>query len=77
MTLHDNEAIYAAAMREVETTCSSSTREVEAAHDTVVREAEAARVLQTSKLQQTHLETMQALEDEALNKERHSHQSFL
>ena len=64
-------------MREVEATHSASTREAVAACTTTVREAEAARAVQTSKLQQTHLETMQALEDEALKEERHSCQSFL
>ena len=58
-------------------TCLASTREAEATATTTVREAEAARAVQTSKLQQNHLETMRALEDEALKEERHSHKSFL
>ena len=66
-----------AAMREAEASLSASTREVEAACTTAVREAEAARVAQTSKLWQAHLEAMQILEDEALEEERCSHQSFL
>ena len=77
VALHNTMAIYAAAMRKVEATHSASTIEVEATYATTVREAEAARAVQTSKLQQTHLETMQALEDEALKEERHSCQSFL
>ena len=77
VALHNTEAIYAAAMREAETTHSASTREAEATCATAVREAEAARAAQTSKLWQTNLETMWALEDEDLKGERHSHQSFL
>ena len=64
-------------MTEVEVACSASTREMKATCTTAVRKAEAARVVQTSKLWQTYLEAMQALEDEAFEEERHSHQSFL
>ena len=77
VALHDTEAIYATAMREAEATCLASTREAEATHATAVREVEAAGAVQSSKLQQTHPETMLALEDKALEGERHSHQSFL
>ena len=63
-------------MREAETSHSASSREAEVTHATAVREAEAASVVQTSKLQQAHLEAM-ALEDEAIEGEKHSHQSFL
>ena len=66
-----------AAMREAEATHSASTREAEATCATTVRETEAARAAQTSKLKQAHLETMQILEDKALEEERHSCQSFL
>ena len=45
-------------MREVEAAHLASTREAEATHITTVREAESARAVQTSKLRQTHLETM-------------------
>ena len=75
--LHNTEAVYTAAMREVEATHLASTRETEATHATMVRETEAIRAAQTSKLQQTHMDIMQALEDEALKEEKHSHQSFL
>ena len=77
VALCNTEAIYATTMREVETTHSASTREVEATCTTAVREGEATRAAQTSKLQQTHLETMQALEDKAIKEERHFHQSYL
>ena len=56
--LHTTEAIYAAAMIEAGATHSAFTREAEATHATAVRAAEASRAVQTSKLQQTHLETM-------------------
>ena len=61
----------------LEATHSASTREVEATCATTAREAGANRAVQTSKLQQPHLDTMWALEDEALEVERHSCQSFL
>ena len=79
MQLHsgDAEAAYATAMRKVETAHSTSTSEAEAAHATTVRKAEAASVAQAWKLQQTHQETMQNLEDEALEVEKHACQSFL
>ena len=49
----------------------------EAIHATAVRKAEAASVMQTSKLQQDHQETMQTLEDEAIEEEKCACQSFL
>ena len=64
-------------MREAEATHSASSRDAEATHATAVREAEIARVVQISKLWQTHLEVMWAQEDKVFKEERHSHQSFL
>ena len=58
VALCDTEDIYTAAVREAEATHLASTGEAEATHATAVREAEAARAVQTSKLRQTHLETM-------------------
>ena len=76
-TLGDTEATNTTAMRKTETTHSTSTSEVEAAHITTVRKAEAASAVQASKLQQTHQETTQNLEDEALEVEKCACQSFL
>ena len=64
--VREAEVIHATALREVEVICA-----------TAVREAEAASVVQTSKLQQIHHETMQTLEDEANDEEKHACQSFL
>ena len=64
-------------MRKAEAAHSASTSEVEAIHATGIRIAEAANVVQASKLQQQHQEAMQNLEEEALEVEKHSHQSFL
>ena len=66
-----------AAVKEVEATHAASAREVEVIHTTAVRKAEAARTAITSKLQQVHQETIQTLEDEAIEEEKHAHQSFL
>ena len=77
IALSDAETTYAAAIREAEATHAASTREVEVIHATAVRKAEAVRVAQTSKLQQVHQETIQTLEDEAIEKEKHAHQSLL
>ena len=76
-TLGDAKSAYGTAMRKVEATHSASTSEVEAVHVTAMRKAEAASAVQVSKLQQVHQETMQNLEDEALEAEKHAHQSFL
>ena len=76
-TLSDAEATYVAAVREAEAAHSASTREVEVIHTTAVRKAEAASVAQTSKLQQVHQETIQTMEDEAIEEEKCAHQSFL
>ena len=75
--LSNAEATHVAAVREAEATHSASAREVEVICATAVRKAEAASVMQTSKLQQDHQETMQTLEDEAIKEEKHTHQSFL
>ena len=76
-TLSDAEAAYATAMRKAEAAHSASTSEVEAACTTAVRKAEVASVVQASKLQQVHQETMWNLEDEDLEVEKCTHQSFL
>ena len=73
--LSDAEATYVAAVGKVGAAHSASTREVEVIHATAVRKAEAASVVQTSKLQQVHLETIQTLEDEAIEEEKHACQS--
>ena len=75
--LSNSKAINAAAIREAEAMYSASTREAEVIHATAVRKAEATNVAQTSKLQQAHQETIQTLEDEAIEEEKHAHQSFL
>ena len=76
-TLSKAESAYGTVMRNVEATYSASTSEVEAVHTTAVRKAEAASAAQALKLQQVHQETMWNLDDEALEVEKHVHQSFL
>ena len=73
----DAESAYATAMRKAEATCSASTSEVEVICTTRGREAEVANVVQASKLQWQHQEAIQDLEEEALQVEKHSCQSFL
>ena len=77
VTLSNAESAYGTAMRKVEATRSASTIKAEAVCATAVRKAEAASVVQASKLQQVHQETMQDLEDEALEVEKCACQSFL
>ena len=76
-TLGNAKATYVTAARKVKTAHSTSTGEAEAVCTTAVRRAEAATAMQTSKLQQTHQENMQNLEDEALELEKPACQSFL
>ena len=75
--LSNAKATYAAAIREAEATLSASAREAEVICNIAVRKAEAASVAQTSKLQQIHQETIQTLEDKAIEEEKCAHQSFL
>ena len=75
--LSDAQATHPAAVRDAEATHSSSAREAEVIHATAVRKAEAASVMQTSKLQQDHQETIQTLEDEVIEEGRCAHLSIL
>ena len=76
-TISDAKSTYATAIRKAEAACSASTSEVKVIHATRIRKAEAVNVVQASKLQCQHQEAMQNLEEEALEVEKHSWQSFL
>ena len=76
-TIGDAESAYMTPMRKAEATHSASTSEVEVICATRVRKAEAVNVVQGSKLQQEHQKAMQNQEEEALEEEKHSCQSFL
>ena len=75
--LGNAKATYVTAIREAEATHTASTREVEGICTTAVMRTEAASAAQTSKLQQAHQETIQTLEDEAIEEVKHAHQSLL
>ena len=73
----DAEATYRTAIRKVEAIYLASTSEAEVIRATGIRKAEATNAVQASKLQKQHQEAMQNLEEEALEEEKHVHQSFL
>ena len=75
--LSDAKATYAAAVRVAEAIHAASAREAEVIYATAVRKAELASAMQTSKLQQAHQETIQTLEDKAIEEEKCTCQSFL
>ena len=76
-TSHEAKAMYAMAIREVETNCSTSIMEAEGGHSTAVREVEATCVAHTLDLQQAHGEAIRVLESEAIEEDGQAHQSFL
>ena len=65
------------AIREAETSCSTSVMEVEGGHLTVIRDVEATCVAHTLNLQQAHGEAIRTLENEAIKEEGQACQSFL
>ena len=75
--LGDAKATYVVVIREEGAAHAASAREAEVIHTTAVRKAEIASVVQTSKLQQAYQETIQTLEDEAIEEEKCACQSFL
>ena len=76
-TICEAEDLHVMAIREAETNCSTSIMEAEGGHVTAIREVEAACVAHALDLQQTHGETIWALENEAIKEDRWAHQSFL
>ena len=75
-TIGDAKAAYRTAMRKVEAVCSGSTSKPEVIWVTRIR-AKATNAMHAFKLQWQHQEAMHNLEDEALEVEKHAHQSFL
>ena len=73
----DAENAYGTAIRTVEAVHLASTSRVEVTKATSIRRAKAANAAQASKLQWQHQESMQNLEEEALEEEKCVHQSFL
>ena len=74
--ISDAKSAYMTAMRKVDAMHSASTSEVEIICATGVMKAEAANAVQASKLPWQHQEAMQNLEEEALEVEKHSCQSY-
>ena len=73
----DAEAAYGTAMRKAEAVCLASTIKVEVIQANGIRNAKATNATWASKMQWQHREAMQNLEEEALEVEKHAHQSFL
>ena len=76
-TLHQNEAKAAKAIKEAKAQCAAMIWDAEATCTVIIREAETACVGHTHILQQSHGESMQDLEHEAIDKEGWDCQSFL
>ena len=76
-TICEDEAVYAMAIREAETSCSTSIMEAEGGHSTAVREVKATCVAYTFDLQQAHREAIMALKSKAIEEDGQACQFFL
>ena len=73
----DTEAVYRTAIMKVEAIHLASTSKAEVIRASGIRKAKAANAAQASKLQQQHQEARKNLEEEALEVEKCTYQSFL